>query len=61
MKRRDKLEDRDVDGKTFYVEEIGWQGVNSIRLVQDSDQWQEVLNAIMNLLSAQNARNFLTR
>jgi hypothetical protein len=29
--------------------EIGWEGVDWIHLAQDRDQWQAVVNMIMNL------------
>jgi hypothetical protein len=29
--------------------EIGWEGVNWIHLAQDRDQWQALVNTVMNL------------
>jgi hypothetical protein len=31
------------------LREIGWEGVDWIHLVQDRDQWQAVVNMVMNL------------
>jgi hypothetical protein len=30
------------------LREIGWEGVNWMYLVQDRDQWQAVMNTVMN-------------
>jgi hypothetical protein len=32
------------------VREIGWSGVEWIQLAQDRDQWQVLVNTVMNLL-----------
>jgi hypothetical protein len=31
------------------LREIGWEGVNWIHLAQDRDQWQALVNMVMNL------------
>jgi hypothetical protein len=31
------------------VREVGWEGVNWIHLTQDRDQWQGLVNMVMNL------------
>jgi hypothetical protein len=31
------------------LKEIGWEGMNWIHLAQDWDQWQTLVNAVMNL------------
>jgi hypothetical protein len=31
------------------VREVGWRGVDWIRLAQDRDRWRAVVNAVMNL------------
>jgi hypothetical protein len=31
------------------LKEIGWEGVEWMRLVQDRDQWQAVVEMVMNL------------
>jgi hypothetical protein len=36
------------DGITLYLREIGWGGVEWIHLAQDRDQWQAVVNTVMN-------------
>jgi hypothetical protein len=33
----------------MYLREIGWEVVDWIYLVQDRDQWQAVVNTVMNL------------
>jgi hypothetical protein len=42
------------------LRETAWKYVDLIHLAQDKDQWQVVLNTIMNLRVPQKARNFLT-
>jgi hypothetical protein len=41
------------------LKEVGW-GTDWIELVQDSDRWRALVNAVMNLRVPQNAGNFLT-
>jgi hypothetical protein len=36
-----------VDNIKFYLEEIGWGGVDWISLAQDIDKWRAVVNAVM--------------
>jgi hypothetical protein len=31
------------------LKDVGWDGTDWIDLVQDNDQWQALLNAVMNL------------
>jgi len=31
------------------LREIGWEGVDWIHLAQDRDQWQDLVNTVMNL------------
>jgi hypothetical protein len=40
--------------------EIGWEGVDWIHLAHDIDQWQHLVNAVMNFQFAYKADNFLT-
>jgi hypothetical protein len=37
------------DGIRMDLREIGWGGVDWIRLAKDRAQWRSVLNAVMNL------------
>jgi hypothetical protein len=37
------------DGIRMDLREIGWGGVDWIRLAQDRDRWRAVLSAVMNL------------
>jgi hypothetical protein len=37
------------DGIKIDLREIGWGGVDWIRLAQDRDRWWAVVNAVMNL------------
>jgi hypothetical protein len=41
------------------LQEVGW-GMYWIDLAQDTEKWQALVNAAMNLLVPQNAGNFLT-
>jgi hypothetical protein len=41
---RCRWEDISVD-----IKEMGWEGVDWIHLAQDRDQWQAVVNTVMNL------------
>jgi hypothetical protein len=38
-----------VDNIKIDVREIGWDGMHSIDLVQDRDQWRALVNTVMNL------------
>jgi hypothetical protein len=31
------------------LQNVGWEGMNSIALTQDSDRWQVLVNAVMGL------------
>jgi hypothetical protein len=44
LKVNDHLEDLRVDGK-----KMGWESVDWMHLDQDRDQWQAVVNRVMNL------------
>jgi hypothetical protein len=37
------------DGVRMDLREIGWGGVDWIRLAQDRDRWRDVVSAVMNL------------
>jgi hypothetical protein len=37
------------DGMKMDIREIGWEGVEWIRLAQDRDRWRAVVNGVMNL------------
>jgi hypothetical protein len=38
-----------VDSITIDLREIGWDGTDWIDLTQDSDQWKDLVNMVMNL------------
>jgi hypothetical protein len=40
---------RREDGIRMDLREIGWWGVDWIQLAQDRDQWQALVNTVMNL------------
>jgi hypothetical protein len=40
-----------VDNIKMYLREIEWDGMDWIDLVQDRDQWRDLVNAEMNLLA----------
>jgi hypothetical protein len=50
VKGRDHSEDLGIDRKIIRMDlrEIGWEGVDWIHLAQDRDQWQALVNMIMN-------------
>jgi hypothetical protein len=45
---------------TMDLREIGWEGVDWIRLVQDRVRWWALMNMVMNLQFPEKAGNFLT-
>jgi hypothetical protein len=45
LKEIDQLEDQGINGSMG----LGVEGVEWIHLAQDRDQWQAVMNAVMNL------------
>jgi hypothetical protein len=49
LKKRDRSEDRGVDGIRKDRREIGLWGVDWIRLAQSRDRWRAVVSAVMNL------------
>ena len=60
---RDRLEDlsgRDEDNIKTDIKDICWEDVAWNDEAQDTDKWQAVVNAVMNLKFTQNAGNFLT-
>ena len=42
------------------IQQVGWEGMDWIELVQDRDSWRALVTAVMNLRFPQNAENFLT-
>jgi hypothetical protein len=49
-KERDHSEDRDTGGTEWTLQRlVGGGGVEWIQLVQDKDQWQALVNTVMNL------------
>jgi hypothetical protein len=53
LKGRDQLEDLAVwvDDNRMDLREIGWEDVDLILLAQDRDQWQALVNTVINLLT----------
>jgi hypothetical protein len=41
------------------LRDIGWDGVDSIEMAHDRDQWRALVNTILNLWVPQNAGKFL--
>jgi hypothetical protein len=63
LKGRDHLEDLHVDGRKIFksdLRETGWEDVDLIYLAQDRDQWQMLVNTVMNLGVPQKSGNFLS-
>jgi hypothetical protein len=51
-----------VNGKDdirMYLRETGWVGVDCIHLAQDRDQWQAIVNTVMNLRVPKKEGNYL--
>jgi hypothetical protein len=38
-----------VDNIKMDLRERGWDGMDSIKLAQDTDQWRALVNTVMNL------------
>jgi hypothetical protein len=38
-----------VDNIKIDLREIGWDGVDWMRMAQDSDQWRALVNTVLNL------------
>jgi len=51
LKGRDHLEDLGIEEVNIrmYPREIGWESVDWMHLAQDRDQWQALVNMVMNL------------
>jgi hypothetical protein len=52
QKERDYWEDKDVGGWTIIkliLYRIGRDGMNSVDMAQDRDQWRALVNTVMNL------------
>jgi hypothetical protein len=43
-----------------YLRETGWEGVDWIHLAQDKDEWQALVNTVMNLRVLRKVGYFLT-
>jgi len=59
---RNHLEDLDVDGRIILnrsFKNIRWR-VDLIDIVQDRDNWQRLVKAVMNIRVPYSARDFLT-
>jgi hypothetical protein len=52
---------RQDDNIRMVLREVDREGVDWIHLAQDRDQWQALVNTVMNLQVPQKAGNFLTR
>jgi hypothetical protein len=44
----------------MYLREIGWNGMDWIDLAHDRDQWQALVNTVMNFQVPENAGKFLS-
>jgi hypothetical protein len=63
LKGRDHLEDQGIDGRIilkYILKKTGWDGVDWLHLVQDRDQWQALVDTVMNLLTSIKDREFLS-
>jgi 3-methyladenine DNA glycosylase AlkD len=52
LKKRDHLEDLGIHGtiiSKWILREIRWKGVDWIRLVQDRDQWRDLVKSLTKL------------
>jgi hypothetical protein len=43
------------------LREAGWESMGWVHMAQDRDQWQALVNTVMNLQVPQRVGNFLTR
>jgi hypothetical protein len=48
------------DNIKINLQDMGWGGMDWIDVAQDTDRWQAIVNAVMNLRVPQNVGNFLT-
>jgi hypothetical protein len=48
------------DNIRMCLKERGWEGVDWMYLAQERDQWQSLVNMVMNLQVPQKVENFLT-
>jgi hypothetical protein len=60
LKGRDHLQDLCIGGKII-LHWIGLEDVYWMQLAQDKDQWQSLVNMVMNLQVPLKSGNFLTR
>jgi hypothetical protein len=44
----------------MYLRETGFEGLDWINMAQDRDQWQALVNVVLNFWVPQNEGNFLT-
>jgi hypothetical protein len=49
-----------VDNIKINLGEIGWGGMDWIRLTQDMNKWKALMNTVMNLWVPYSTRNFLS-
>ena len=42
------------------LQEVGFGGIDWIKLAQDRDRWRALVNEVMNLRAPENVGNFLT-
>ena len=49
LRERNHLEDPDVDGNIVMAfQEVGWRGMDWMKLAQDTERWRALVNAVMN-------------
>jgi hypothetical protein len=49
-----------MDNIKMDLREIGWDGMDSADLAQDTDQWRALVNMVMNFKVPENAGKFLS-